>query len=92
MMQIRDLDVSHLPAPEPMAQILKQLAGLKPGQCLRVYHRKEPVPLYDKLAQMGFAHRTVQHHEQSFTMFIVLAENQQALPGLDDAVRNDYAP
>lgn len=52
-----DLDVSEQEAPEPMRLILVALAQLKPGQYLAVSHRKEPLPLYPKLTEMGFVYR-----------------------------------
>ncbi|MFT5807720.1 MAG: hypothetical protein ACI9LG_002013 [Moritella dasanensis] len=51
------LDVSELPMPEPMRQVLLALAELSPGQCLIIYHRKNPTPLYPKLAALGFVYR-----------------------------------
>ena len=56
-LQAIDLDVSELPAPEPMRQILLALAALSPGQCLVISHRKNPVPLYPKLTELGFVYR-----------------------------------
>jgi len=51
------LDVSELEAPEPMRQALVALAALSHGQCLVIYHRKNPVPLYPKLTALGFVYR-----------------------------------
>lgn len=51
-----DINVSHLEAPEPMRQILMALGQLQPGQYLTARHRKDPVPLYPKLEEMGFVH------------------------------------
>lgn len=51
------LDVSELEAPEPMRQVLLALAALSYGQCLIIYHRKNPVPLYQKLTDLGFVYR-----------------------------------
>lgn len=50
----RTLDVSDLPAPEPMERILDALADLPPGDRLCVSHRREPYPLYDMLRRMGY--------------------------------------
>lgn len=50
------LDVSDLPAPEPMQVILNTLMTLKHGAELRVYHRKEPFPLYNILLKQGYAY------------------------------------
>lgn len=51
------LDVAELAMPEPMRQILLALAVLSPGQCLIIHHRKNPTPLYAKLATLGFVYR-----------------------------------
>ncbi|MFT5676890.1 MAG: hypothetical protein ACI808_002839 [Paraglaciecola sp.] len=50
------INVSNLEAPEPMRQILMALGQLKQGQYLTVSHRKDPVPLYQKLDEMGFVY------------------------------------
>lgn len=52
------LDVSELAAPEPMRAILLQLLNLADEQYLQVVHRKEPIPLYQKLTEMGFVYHT----------------------------------
>ncbi|GIC78192.1 DUF2249 domain-containing protein [Moritella sp. F3] len=56
-LQVIKLDVSEFPMPEPMRQVLQALAELSPGQCLIIYHRKNPVPLYPKLVELGFVYR-----------------------------------
>lgn len=56
-LQVIQLDVSELAAPEPMRQVLLALATLSQGQCLVIHHRKNPVPLYPKLIELGFAYR-----------------------------------
>ena len=73
-LQAIDLDVSELPAPEPMRQILLTLAALSPGQCLVIYHRKNPVPLYPKLIELGFAYRV--DVEYSLNDSTVLSDHQ----------------
>jgi uncharacterized protein (DUF2249 family) len=50
----RTLDVSDLPAPEPMERILDALADMPPDDRLCVLHRREPYPLYDMLRRMGY--------------------------------------
>ncbi|PKH06989.1 DUF2249 domain-containing protein [Moritella sp. Urea-trap-13] len=56
-LQVIQLDVSELAMPEPMRQVLQALAVLTPGQCLVIHHRKNPTPLYPKLAELGFVYR-----------------------------------
>ena len=57
MARARDLDVSELPAPEPMQRVLSELGRLGPGEFLRVRHRREPFPLYAMLGDLGCVHR-----------------------------------
>jgi uncharacterized protein (DUF2249 family) len=50
----RHLDVSTLPAPEPLEQTLDALATLAPGERLVLHHRRQPYPLYDLLKRLGY--------------------------------------
>ena len=50
------LDLRHLEPPEPMLRIMERLARA-PAESLRVRLRHEPVPLYELLAQRGYAWR-----------------------------------
>lgn len=52
------LDVSQLEPPEPMTAILDALEVLEPGKFLRVYHRREPFPLYKMLHDMNMKWQT----------------------------------
>lgn len=56
-MQI-DIDVSDLPAPQPLERILDCLADLPPAGSLLVRHRRDPLPLYPMLRRMGFEWET----------------------------------
>ena len=52
------IDVSGLEPPQPMEVILDALADLPPDDHLRVRLRRDPVPLYRLLAQMGYCWKT----------------------------------
>ncbi|MFN3605296.1 MAG: DUF2249 domain-containing protein [Leptonema sp. (in: bacteria)] len=67
---IKELDVSHLPAPEPFYKILETLLNLKEKEVLKVTHRKEPFLLYEELKKMGFFYRTKQISENQFEIYI----------------------
>ena len=54
------IDVSLLEPPEPLEQILDALADLPSGDYLRVKHRRDPVPLYRMLRDMGYEWTTTQ--------------------------------
>jgi len=56
MLASHTLDLRDLEPPEPMMRIMERLARA-PGEPLRVRLRHEPVPLYELLAQRGFAWR-----------------------------------
>lgn len=49
------IDVSQLEPPEPMERIMDALADLPESAWLRVRHRRDPVPLYRLLRNMGYA-------------------------------------
>ena len=54
----REIDVSRLEPPEPLERVLDALSGIKPGDRLRVIHRREPFPLYDILRRLGYRWET----------------------------------
>jgi len=49
----RTLDVTELEPCEPLEQTLAAVADLGPGEFLRVLHRREPLPLYPLLQELG---------------------------------------
>ena len=50
----RYLDVRDRQPPEPLELILAELDELPAQDWLRVRHRRDPVPLYNILREMGF--------------------------------------
>ena len=48
------LDVSDLEPPEPLEKTLDAAETLKPGQYLRMLHRRDPCMLYGNLDSNGF--------------------------------------
>lgn len=56
-MRPRHLDVRDLAPPEPMVRALAALTALAADEYLLLIHRREPLPLYDLLARMGWRHR-----------------------------------
>lgn len=48
------LDVSDLPPPEPLEQTLDAADALKPGQYLRMLHRRDPCMLFGNLDDNHF--------------------------------------
>ncbi|GLO61380.1 hypothetical protein MACH09_18880 [Vibrio sp. MACH09] len=66
MVNVTYLDVSELEPPQPMREICNTLATMSKGTVLHVFHRREPVPLYDMLREKyAFQHQQLQescHH------------------------------
>jgi len=58
--EVFDLDVRGLEAPEPLERILEAAEGLSYGSVLRVRHHREPLILFDVLAERGFGFRSNQ--------------------------------
>lgn len=64
------VDVSALPAPEPLENVLDALEKLGPGDYLRVLHRREPWPLFPILEERGFAYRLQPGQQSAFDILI----------------------
>ncbi len=64
------LDVSELEAPEPLEHVLDSLSELGESQYLHVYHRMEPVLLYDLLEPKGFDRLSTRDAKGMFHVFI----------------------
>jgi len=77
-----ELDVSSLPAPEPMTKIIQSLALLTKQQFLQVHHRREPFPLYEKLVAAGWQHYCQRQTAESFIIYIYQAPLHQHVMSL----------
>ena len=75
-MQILTLDVSQLSPPEPMREICAKLPELQSGQLLHVFHRREPVPLYELLAQQGLNYLHLQQEHGKHHIWIWHKDDQ----------------
>lgn len=64
------IDVSQLEPPAPMEAILDALADLPAGDWLRVKHRRDPVPLYRMLRDMGYRWETRHLATERFEILI----------------------
>ena len=64
------VDVSNLEPPEPMEVILDAIADLSPGDYLKVMHRRNPVPLYRMLHDMGYEYAMHNPAPEQFEIFI----------------------
>ena len=63
------LDVRGLEPPEPFLRIMQALTSA-PDRPLRVLIHREPLPLYDVLAEQGFDHRTRPLEDGGFEIVI----------------------
>jgi hypothetical protein len=70
MSRARIVDVSELEPPQPMQVVLDALRALGPDEHLLMRHRREPLPLYPMLAELGFAHRTRQTGTRAYEILI----------------------
>lgn len=57
MARPRIVDVSGLEPPQPMQVALANLRELAADEYLVLRHRREPIPLYAMLRELGFVHR-----------------------------------
>lgn len=84
-MSERRLDVSTLEPCEPLERTLAAASELKPGEYLRVLHRREPLPLYPLLEQLGCAWRTRPGTATAFEVLIWRADDPAAAAAAADA-------
>ncbi len=70
---IVEIDVSLLPPPEPMVKILSTLSQLSEQQILKVNHRREPFPLYEKLTTAGWYAHCEKLADEHFVIYIYRA-------------------
>ncbi len=55
----RIVDVRDEEPPRPFELVIAALRTLADGEYISMLHRREPMPLYAVLAEMGCAHRTI---------------------------------
>jgi uncharacterized protein (DUF2249 family) len=73
-----ELDVRHLPPPEPFERALIGLRRLAPGATLTLRIHREPVPLYQVLAERGFDWQAVQRDDDDYEIRIWRAATPEA--------------
>lgn len=84
--RVRELDVRPLLAAGqgPMQAIMEAVRCLAPGEVLRLVAPFEPVPLYAKLGDAGFAHVTRRREDGSFEVTFTPAAPRRPDPVLLD--------
>jgi uncharacterized protein (DUF2249 family) len=74
----RRIDVRELEPPEPLELALDMAHNLRPGEYLRMLHRREPYPLYRLLEQDGFRYRLHSGGDSPFEILIWRADDSEA--------------
>jgi len=69
-LEIVPIDESELETPEPMERIFAHLQKRRPGQLLRVRHRREPFPMYSMLEKAGYEHCCIPSGTEAFLIYI----------------------
>lgn len=88
-LQFVTVDVSDLAPPEPMTVILKHLSTLTALQCLVISHRRQPYPLYEKLANAGFSYHCVVKAQEAILLYIF---HQSAAPFFNQLLASNLLP
>ncbi|MEH6628520.1 MAG: DUF2249 domain-containing protein [Motiliproteus sp.] len=83
------LDVSDLEPPQPMERILETLRQLQPGSALKVQHRREPIPFYPMLKELGYSRISRKLAEDRFVIFIWLTEDASLEPFCQQAANRE---
>lgn len=78
------VDVSDLEPPEPLEVILDAIADLPSGDHLKVRHRRNPVPLYRMLQDMGYAY-TMQNPAPEHFDILIWPKDMPPPPGVAQA-------
>lgn len=70
MSQEHVVDVRGLEPPEPLERVLEAAAALRPGECVRMIHSREPCLLYPLLEKRGFLHLAEAKAEDHYEILI----------------------
>lgn len=76
-MIIIEVNVTALAPPEPMQVILSALAKLPNNGILKVFHSREPFPLYERLVANGWLYHSEKIAEDSVIIHIAHQQNSQ---------------
>lgn len=80
------LDVSNLPPPEPLEQTLEAAEKLKPGQYLRMLHRRDPCMLYGNLDDNHFNYFQRQGTTTAVEVFIWHDDDTEAAAAVQNII------
>lgn len=80
------LDVSELEPPEPLVLTLEAAEQLKPGQYVRMLHRRDPFILYDNLDDEHFSYCSRKGTTTAIEVFIWRKHDADATASVDAIV------
>ena len=80
------LDVSDLEPPEPLVQTLEAAAQLKPGQYLRMLHRRDPCLLYGNLDDNHFKYIQRKGSTTAVELFIWAENDVEAAKAVETVI------
>jgi len=83
------IDVSDLPAPEPMTKIIQTLVTITTQQFLLVHHRREPFPLFEKLTSAGWLYSCQQQTPDDYQIYIYKTWQHQYVTQLTSIKADD---
>ncbi len=75
--KVFELDVRGMEPPEPMVKILETLPKLNDNTVLLVHHHREPLMLYDKLAERGYQAVTNKIEEDYYKVVITKIKEEK---------------
>lgn len=81
------LDVSELEPPEPLELTLEAADQLKPGQYLRMLHRRTPCILYGNLDDNGFKYFQRKGSTTAVEVFIWREDDAEAAKAVELALQ-----
>ena len=80
------LDVSDLEPPEPLVQTLQAAKQLKPGQYLRMLHRRDPCMLYGNLDDNHFKYFQRKGSTTAVEVFIWYENDAEAAAAVETII------
>ena len=80
------LDVSDLEPPEPLVQTLETAKQLKPGQYLRMLHRRDPCMLYGNLDDNHFKYFQREGSTTAVEVFIWAENDAEAAAAVETII------
>jgi hypothetical protein len=73
------LDAREMAPPEPFERATAILRQLKPGQYLRMLHRRAPYPLFEFCLEMGLTYTVLDSTVAPYEIILYIPEDEQAL-------------